>query len=275
MAMIQCPQCGESISEKAPKCIHCGLILTEEPKKTCPECGEELENGVLVCPKCGCPIEQENTAEAVPQQVEITSVKLKSGINKKQIVRIVIIAVVAIFSIVGIVFGIKYASDKKAEQELAQLSADYEENLNTITFTMLNGAADAESCGNLIKKVWSNSIYEERDSETDPYTRPNGYFVDDFNEALGNLFSDSSFQTKIERIKSNQDTVNSMMKNMKNPPEEWEDAYEALKDYYDKYLELTNLAISPSGSLQTYSTNFNSADSELLNRYNKMNLYLN
>ncbi len=69
MAMIQCPQCGESISEKAPKCVHCGLTLTEEPKKICLECREELENGVLVCPKCGCPIEQEIAAESVPQQV--------------------------------------------------------------------------------------------------------------------------------------------------------------------------------------------------------------
>ena len=33
---------------------------------------------------------------------------------------------------------------------------------------MLEGASDAESSGNLIKKVWYNAIYEKRDIETDP-----------------------------------------------------------------------------------------------------------
>lgn len=35
---------------------------------------------------------------------------------------------------------------------------------------MLDGAAKAENAGNLIKSVWYNAIYEERDTETDKYT---------------------------------------------------------------------------------------------------------
>lgn len=273
MAMIQCPQCGQNISERAPKCIHCGFVLAEKSKKTCIECGEELENDVSICPKCGCPVEESGNQSA-PQQVEVTSVKLKSGVDKKTIVKIMVIVVIAIFAIIGAVFGIRYYNEKQAEQEAIQLSTDYEDKLYSISLTMLNGAADAESCGNLIKKVWSNAICKDDDPETDPYTKPNGYFVDDFNDALGNLFSDISFQTKIDNIRSNQDSVNSMMKNMKNPPEEWEEAYEALKDYYDNYLELTNIVVSPSGSLQTFSANFNSADDDIVNSYNKMKIYL-
>lgn len=30
MAMIQCPECGYEISDKAKKCIHCGKIFVEE-----------------------------------------------------------------------------------------------------------------------------------------------------------------------------------------------------------------------------------------------------
>lgn len=30
MAMIVCPQCGEQVSEKAKKCVHCGAILIPE-----------------------------------------------------------------------------------------------------------------------------------------------------------------------------------------------------------------------------------------------------
>lgn len=44
---------------------------------------------------------------------------------------------------------------------------------------MIDGAAKAENAGNLIKSVWYNAIFEERNSETDKYTVKNGKFVDD------------------------------------------------------------------------------------------------
>jgi len=139
---------------------------------------------------------------------------------------------------------------------------------------MLSGAADAEGCGNLIKKVWSNTIWERDDSVTDKYTKKNGVFNDDFNDSLSSLFSDSSFAVKTDSVEKNQKEVNKIMKELKNSPEEWEDAYNDLKDYYDDYLTLTNLCTNPSGSLQTYSTNFSKADSDALNGYNKMKSYL-
>lgn len=33
MAMIVCPHCGEQVSEKAKKCVHCGEILILEEIK--------------------------------------------------------------------------------------------------------------------------------------------------------------------------------------------------------------------------------------------------
>ena len=44
--------------------------------------------------------------------------------------------------------------------------------------------------------------------------------------------------------------------------------------YYDAYLELTNLAISPTGSLQSYTDDFNEADSNVLKYYNAMDVYI-
>ena len=73
---------------------------------------------------------------------------------------------------------------------------------------------------------------------------------------------------------SNKDTVNSLMKQLKNPPEEYKDAYEALSKFYDAYISLTNLATDPTGSLQTFSQNFNDADNETLNCYNALKMYL-
>ena len=50
MAMIVCPNCGEQVSDKAKKCVHCGEILIPEEKKYCNECGTKLEDGMTECP---------------------------------------------------------------------------------------------------------------------------------------------------------------------------------------------------------------------------------
>ena len=64
------------------------------------------------------------------------------------------------------------------------------------------------------------------------------------------------------------------MKKLKNPPEEYKDAYASISELYNAYLTLTNLVISPTGSLQTFSADFNSADNDTLNCYNAMEVYL-
>lgn len=271
MAMIICPNCGEQVSERAKKCVHCGTMLIQEENRICAECGTQLEEGVTECPNCGCPIDDVSVLDGQdkPQKVEVTGVK----VAKK--VKVIIGIIVALVLVGGVtVFGVNQYQNKKAAEEYAQRVKEYADNLELATYSMLSGASEAETCGNLIKQVWYNAIYEERDGETDRYTRPNGYFVSDFNDALGNLFIDTSFQSKIRSIEENQKTVASLMKELKNPPEEYKDAYEAISELYGAYLSLTNLATDPSGSLQTFSSNFNDADTETLNCYKAMKLYL-
>ena len=100
MAMTTCPNCGEQISDKAKKCVHCGAILVPEEKKYCPDCGAELEEGMDTCPKCGCPIENIIETEKTPQQIEVTGVKITK--KSKKIIAIAIIAVIGVAMIVAI-----------------------------------------------------------------------------------------------------------------------------------------------------------------------------
>ena len=78
MAMITCPNCGEQVSDKAKKCVHCGTILIQEEKKKCAECGAELEEESTECPNCGCPVDEVNALDESekPQKVEVTGVKV-------------------------------------------------------------------------------------------------------------------------------------------------------------------------------------------------------
>lgn len=94
MAMINCPECGQEISDKAKKCIHCGKVLIEEeiPKRFCSDCGKEVLLEDKECPHCGCPLENEKVDETITK---------KKGNVKKIGIPVAIIAIV-----VAVVFGV-------------------------------------------------------------------------------------------------------------------------------------------------------------------------
>ena len=102
MAMITCPNCGEQVSDKAKKCVHCGMVLIQEEKKRCAECGAELEEGATECPNCGCPVEEMNASDKQekPQKVEVTGVK----VTKR--VKVIVGILVALLLVGGATFEI-------------------------------------------------------------------------------------------------------------------------------------------------------------------------
>ena len=264
MALIKCPNCGTDVSDKAKQCPNCGETLeTQKVVKVCEECGYELDDNVTICPRCGCP---------VPESEE-----QKKRRKKKKIIISVIAFLIVILAIIVIACVVNVTNQKKAEEAAAAAEAarvqevnDYASNLELASFTMLTGASTAEEAGTLIHDVWYDTIFDEQNADTSKYTSGNS----DFNDSLSELFSDEEFQDKISSIKSNQATVNELMQELTNPPAEYEEAYDTLKNYYDAYLELTNLAISPTGSLQSYTDDFNEADSNVLKYYNAMDVYI-
>ena len=114
MALIVCPKCGKSISDKAFTCTQCGYVLTAEdkigkadlPSVICEDCGEIIPNEATICPNCGCPVAVNKlTADekVIPQQVELT--KISIPLFKKKSFWISFIVVVATVGI--LVFGLQ------------------------------------------------------------------------------------------------------------------------------------------------------------------------
>ena len=260
----------------------------------CPKCGKEIEKGQIVCPECGTEMGNYNTEEigksldnednAEPEEkskldsegnlsenISDTAHKIedtkKAGMfsGKKKIIIPIICAVI----VIAIVLSSISMKEKKYKET-------YKENLEFAAIEMLLGASQAEDCGNLIKSVWYNAIYKKRSSKTDKYVR-NEYTLpeyNDFNTALSLLFKDQDFKSDIDSIKTINDGVKDTIRELQNPPEEYREAYNAVMDLYDSYIKLTNLVISPTGSLTSYSNDFNNADTEVSNKYNKAELYL-
>lgn len=261
MSMIKCPNCKKEVSNQAIECVHCGKKIIEQ-KYFCEECGTELKDNEELCSNCGCPKKKE-------EEIKESNKKIKKKKNKKIIITSIIIGLIILAIIVFLVIKTK---NDKAKKEIT----DYKDNLGSITYKMVTGGAAAEKCGNLISKVWYNTIWEKDDYETNQYTKNRyGRFYDDFNDSLSNLFSDSDFKDITNEVETNKKEVNKLYNKLKNPPEQYKDAYDDLKEFYHNYIELTNLCLNPSGSYNTYSSKFNDADTNTLNSYEKMKSYIN
>lgn len=234
----------------------------------CPECGKEISDKVKACPHCGYPLVEESIDPSIPkpQQVEVTGVRIDKNKSKKIIIYVAGFLVLALIGF----FLFKYLSEQKAQKEYETSFNNYIDQLLLFRVASISGAADSESLSNLIAKVWANSIYEERDPETDKYTRPDGYFVDDFNDALSELFSDYSTRAKISDIEENQESVKNLMKELQNPPEGLQQCFDTASELYSAYLKYTNLAINPTGSLSTFNQTRNKISQDFLDAYNRL-----
>nr|WP_297770687.1 hypothetical protein [uncultured Butyrivibrio sp.] len=182
----------------------------------------------------------------------------------KQIRNIIIgVVIAAIIIAVG-----KYAYDYVS-------GLRYKEKVELCAYHMYDGAADAEDTCNTICSVWYNSIWQEEDSETDKYTKDsNGFFYDDFNDALDKLYEDETFLETLRGINSNLEKTNEYMRDLQNPPKGCEQLHKAFMDFYNEYYTLVNLALDPSGNYNSYSSDFSDADKKSADNYDKLMVFL-
>lgn len=264
MAMIPCPNCKEPISDKAPKCPHCNYELIPGVKRICSECGTELENGATVCPRCGRLVEDATSLIEKGKNLQISPKTKKLFVCS--ISAIVIVTII-------ILLGMQVQKHNKVQNY-----NDYWESLQTTAILMLDSAADAEECGNLLENVWYNAINEIEDDVTDKYTRvgDNGIFRRDPTMAVNNLIYDTEYSAKIENIKDDQETARTLLNELASPPDEYEceKAYDALLEFYNAYLDLTNIVIQPSESLYVFSAYFDSAISNTSDCYKTLSIQL-
>lgn len=265
-----CPQCGGQMLEE----IDSNEVANKVELSTCPECGHGIENDMNTCSYCGyiiptneSSIDTEESAEFgdietnaesfVTDEVEAKPIPKKK--KKGLLIAIPIIAIVIIIAI--IIGGVSSSQEKKA---------NYVENLNKATNTMLNSAAEAETAGNLIVKVWYNAIFDEYDEETNKFTRG----TSDFNEALQNLFNDEEFSEDISDLENDKLEVEAIMSSLKNPPEEYEKCYDALLTFYTDYCQLIEMATDPSSSYNKYSQDLNDVIASIVEDFRTVQMLL-
>ncbi len=82
MAIINCPACGKSVSDKGKDCIHCGSLLSVQngqnslnDELTCPECGASMPKANERCEVCGCPLHNDSAKKPKKEKVKKEKVK--------------------------------------------------------------------------------------------------------------------------------------------------------------------------------------------------------
>lgn len=205
---------------------------------------EEISNKELTKEEA---VERESVTESQPE--EEANKKPRKWPNKKWLV---IGGIAAVIVVVAVIFA--------SQQSTKSSYNEYIDNLNNTATIMLSGAANAEDVCNTVKRVWTSAIFDSS-SKWDADIKK--YYSDDFNESIGMLYNDTSFASKIDELKANQSAVESYMKELQNPPEGCEEAYDEMKNLYVSYGNLVGLAISPTGTLTEYSSNFGDYDTQV------------
>lgn len=150
---------------------------------------------------------------------------------------------------------------------------EYKENLVLAQTTMLNSGAEAEKICNNIKAIWHDAIFKEYNADTIAYTQTElGSWVD-FNKALSEYTKTDEYTSACSKIDKENIEVTRLMKELKDTPKKYEDAYGILKSMYEEYGNLINL-VDPTGSLNEFSSDFSDSDSAFIKYYKKLNVEL-
>lgn len=152
---------------------------------------------------------------------------------------------------------LKAREERLLKQETAE--EDYKLLYNTAYTIMLTAYDVIVDDTELLLDVWYNAIYEKKDKRTDKFVRPGGVFVSDFNDALGNLYDDEVFSESLDTLIEASDTITELMKDLKNPPESYEKAFDEMMKLYESYISFANIPVYAQGSYNSVKENYSKA----------------
>ena len=229
----------------------------------CPECGKEISDSVESCPFCGYPIKN--------REAELQNNTNGESTKKKPFKKTyLIIAVVAICLIA--VLGVKISNKKKLiakqnseVQEIKEYN-QYVTYLNDVYSETLSGASTAEDVCVLVLNVWQDAIYHDSSDQTSKYVTG----ASDFDEALDRVYADDDVQDKLSKVKNYQDYLSDSINKLQSAPPELEKAYDAALEASTTFKALAQMALSPSGSYNTYSADEQDKVNAIISAYNTL-----
>ncbi|MCE4051866.1 hypothetical protein [Bacillus sp. Au-Bac7] len=166
--------------------------------------------------------------------------------RKKKMIFIGILALVLIAA--GIFGWIKYQEKKKQDYAKLQAETIVDMRVSFLMATLIVGS---------YSDVWDNAI-------------DNG---NDFNVAISE-FKSSIEDNALKDRKDEQESIKENMKLLQNPPENYTESYNVLKEMYGTYARIMEQAESPSGSLIEFNKNVNELYSDFEEKVEQLDITL-
>lgn len=245
MDFVTCPSCGQ-VQARAEdgKCIKCGAFIQMAPKEKKEELREEGSS------------RKEDAAIGVERPAKKRKSKRVAGV-------VTLISLLVVGAVCTTLF-------MKIQRKKEYIDALYD-----LQFNVVFGGSEAEDLGNLTRDVWYDAIFEEYNTDTWEYVRgETGSYVIDFNDAIRNLSSDPDIKSQKAIISASLEAAGDAMDVLKNPPGHMREYYELAFDLYTEFSNLCNLAINPSGSLQSYTDDFREVDGEVADLYERLEVIM-
>ncbi|MCM3724602.1 hypothetical protein M3226_02655 [Neobacillus cucumis] len=206
-------------------------------------------------------------------QTEETAVLEESRPRKKKKVWLGLVVVLLVASIGGGLFW-KHVQTVKAEEAAAEAKKkaikNYEKNMGLALAAAIVVGTHSEKMADQYHDVWYSAIFNDRYTTSDGTKHSYG----SFNQAIKD--QNSVYEQSGDNLKLLSEMVvfEGYMNKLKNPPSKYEQLYQELVDLYATASSFEKLAESPSGSLQSYTNEFNQRDSELAEKIKSLQVQL-
>lgn len=167
---------------------------------------------------------------------------------------------------------------------------EYKKDLESVASSMLENAAKAETMLNQYAAVWSHSIeskgaisiedmavvtgLETRDIEEYFTLNSIGYIPDDFSTNIHSLNRYYEGSGQLEEVEGKSKEIKNKVSELNDPPKDFEKVYEEVLDMYNLSEEYIDMAINPSGSLQSFNEDRKRLSNDILSKYKRIEVIM-
>lgn len=248
-----CANCGAPLGDSQAFCPNCGAKKNAEMPKLCVSCGLQLRDDQEFCPNCGTKVGVQISAETNDAINAFNAGIEQKKTKKKFPLPLIIILGVVTLGIIGMIIGLSAKAKAEAIEQ-------YREDAETFMAEVLNSGSTMEDIGNEIQKSWRAYVW----STTYNYSR--SYSVDGAISAAQRYMS-----SEITEVKNARSRIDSLYQNLMDVPDENDPELMQIKreakNLYEAYKNMYDCVIDPSGSYNTWTSEFGDVDTELADAY--------
>lgn len=165
-------------------------------------------------------------------------------------------------------------------------SAQYNTELNEVADEMFENSVEVEGILEKYIVMWNKSIkskysltfkevsaltgIEEEDVKKHFEVNRGGNIPSEFSSNVNSLISYYQETGKLDEIKKRSDSIKEQITELKKPPKEYQEAYDEILDMYNYSEQYVEMALSPDGSLQSFSEQKKKLSSEISSNYKRI-----